>query len=247
MQNEELHRAQAAAQESSDKYCDLFDFAPTGYFMLDEDGRILEVNLAGAALLALDRSVVVKKRFLQFVAMEDRTKFAEYCRRVFQANAKQSGEFELRDGERTIHALVEGIAVRNTEGKATGCRFAVTDITEHKRAESSLQHLNEVLRAVRDIGELIVRERDPDRLLADACHALMQARGYRLVWIGGVVPGSQRVVPLAGAGPAVDYLRDVTITWDESETGRGPVEQPFENAEPPSARIHPPTPGLRRG
>ena len=32
MQNEELLRAQAALREVSDKYHDLFDFAPIGYF-----------------------------------------------------------------------------------------------------------------------------------------------------------------------------------------------------------------------
>ena len=68
MQNEELQRAQAAAEEASEKYCDLFDFAPVGYFLWDHEGRILEVNLAGAALLGLDRSAVVQKRFGQFVA-----------------------------------------------------------------------------------------------------------------------------------------------------------------------------------
>jgi signal transduction histidine kinase/ActR/RegA family two-component response regulator len=44
-----------------------------------------------------------------------------------------------------------------------------------------------------------------------------------LVWIGGVVPDSKRVMPLAGAGPAADYLDVVAITWDESDTGRGPI------------------------
>ena len=69
MQNEELRRAQAAAEETSEKYCDLFDFAPVGYFLWDHEGRILEVSLAGAALLGRDRSTVVQKRFGQFVAV----------------------------------------------------------------------------------------------------------------------------------------------------------------------------------
>jgi signal transduction histidine kinase len=50
MQNEDLQRAQAAAQEASEEYYDLFDFAPVGYFVWDHDGRILEVNLAGAIM-----------------------------------------------------------------------------------------------------------------------------------------------------------------------------------------------------
>ena len=69
MQNDELQRAQAAAQEASERYCDLFDLAPVAYFLWDHEGRILEVNLAGAALLGLDRSGVVHKRFGQFVVV----------------------------------------------------------------------------------------------------------------------------------------------------------------------------------
>ena len=49
MQNEEVVRAQAAAEEVSEKYYGLFDFAPNGYFLWDAKGHILEVNLAGAA------------------------------------------------------------------------------------------------------------------------------------------------------------------------------------------------------
>ena len=62
MQNEELQRAQAAAEEASEKYHDLFDFAPVGYFLWDAEGQILEVNLAGAALLGLDRNAAIHKQ-----------------------------------------------------------------------------------------------------------------------------------------------------------------------------------------
>ena len=56
MQNEELQRAQAAAEAAQQRYYDLFDFAPVAYFLWDWQGRIQEVNLAGAALLGLDRA-----------------------------------------------------------------------------------------------------------------------------------------------------------------------------------------------
>jgi len=102
--------------------------------------------------------------------------------------------------------------------------LAVFDvITERKRAEARVRHLNDVLRAVQNVNELIVRERNPDRILAEACQILAQTRGYRLVWIGGVSPDSKRVVPLARAGVGADYLDTVSITWDDSDTGRGPI------------------------
>ncbi|MEN6458967.1 MAG: PAS domain S-box protein [Thermoguttaceae bacterium] len=92
-----------------------------------------------------------------------------------------------------------------------------------ERADMRIKHLNEILLAIRDIGALIVRERDPKQLLAEACETLQRTRGYRLVWIGGITDGSKRVTPLARAGSAADYLDTVTITWDDSDLGHGPV------------------------
>ncbi|MBI5685034.1 MAG: PAS domain S-box protein [Verrucomicrobia bacterium] len=91
------------------------------------------------------------------------------------------------------------------------------------KAESLIRRLHEVLRAVRDVDELIVRERNQEKLLAEACNILVRTRSYRVVWIGLVEPDSKRVVPAASAGTAADYPSEITVTWDESKTGRGPV------------------------
>jgi hypothetical protein len=47
LQNEELRRAQQELRASCDRYADLFDFAPVGYFMLDRDFQIVEVKFTG--------------------------------------------------------------------------------------------------------------------------------------------------------------------------------------------------------
>jgi hypothetical protein len=39
MQNEQLEQARAETQEALDRYPDLYEFAPAGYFTLDRDGR----------------------------------------------------------------------------------------------------------------------------------------------------------------------------------------------------------------
>ena len=95
MQNEELQRARTEAQEVSEKYYDLFDFAPAGYFLWDREGRILEVNLAGAALLGLDRNVASRKRFLQFVSTESRGVLAEFLKRVLTTDTMHACEIGL--------------------------------------------------------------------------------------------------------------------------------------------------------
>jgi PAS domain S-box-containing protein len=126
-----------------------------------------------------------------------------------------SGELRFRQ--------VSSTPVRDSSGRISGSVSVVRDITDIKRAESRAQHLNEVLRAIRDIGQLIVRESNADKLLVEACRTLVRTRGYQLVWMGGVVPDSKRVLPMASAGSAADDLDASTITWDENATGRHPV------------------------
>ncbi len=147
MQNEELQRAQAEAREASERYCDLFDFAPVGYFVWDQEGRILEVNLAGAALLRRDRGAVIHRRFGQFVATEHHARFADFCARVLATDSKQTCEVKLvADGPghpvlRVVDVLVEGIAAPDrpagTQYPGSGrlCRSVVIDISQQKRAD----------------------------------------------------------------------------------------------------------------
>jgi len=103
---------------------------------------------------------------------------------------------------------------------------------QRKRAEERIRELNQLLRAIRAINQLIVQERDPSRLLAEACKILARDRGFLLSWVGLVEPGSKRVVPAARAGEGADYLETAIVTWDETPTGRGPVGTAIRSGRP---------------
>ncbi len=57
------------------------------------------------------------------------------------------------------------------------------EITERKRGEERIKHLNLVLRAIRKVNQLIIREKVRDKLLNGACENLIENRGYYSVWI----------------------------------------------------------------
>src|SRR5512136_1232701 len=96
MQNEELRKAQVELAESRDRYFDLYDFAPVGYFTLDEKGLILEANLAGSDLLGSERASLMRKGFSQFVAPGSQDVFYSHCKRSLETRTKQVCEIELK-------------------------------------------------------------------------------------------------------------------------------------------------------
>ncbi|MBU4185743.1 MAG: PAS domain S-box protein [Proteobacteria bacterium] len=140
MQNEELRRAQSELQESRDRYFELYDLAPIGYFTLNQKGLIVETNLACASLLGVVRSGLIKMGFSAFVAPDFQNEYNFYLKRVLETENRQTLELELvkRDGTR-FYARLESIAVRGAEGDFNQIRTAIADITERKQAEEVLR------------------------------------------------------------------------------------------------------------
>jgi GAF domain-containing protein len=92
-------------------------------------------------------------------------------------------------------------------------------------AESRLTvtRLSETLRILIEARHRIVQAVDPDQLMQDICDLLVRSRRYRFAWIGMKRQGDWVVFPAAQSGAGLDYLNTVTITWDESPTGQGPM------------------------
>ncbi len=143
MQNEELRQAQEELEASRARYSDLYDYAPVGYFTFDKKGRIEEVNLAGAALLGIDRKLVVSKLFESFIVFPDHRIFQEYTRQALETGTNQVCEVRLKqpDGSQ-IHARLRSIRPENNRKSQKQLRTVVTDITELKKAEAAVALLS---------------------------------------------------------------------------------------------------------
>ncbi|MGD0953446.1 MAG: PAS domain S-box protein [Methanotrichaceae archaeon] len=148
MQNEELKRAKLEAEEALAKYSALYDSGPIGLFAFDEQGLIQEVNLAGVALLGVERRNLMKRPFHRFVTPEDRPSFDEFCKAAFETSFKQTCEMNLlKEGKPTVYARIESIATEDSSPNGRQCRIAVIDITERKNAEEKLAQQSAVLKA----------------------------------------------------------------------------------------------------
>lgn len=139
MQNEELERAHLALEESRDKYADLYDFAPVGYFSFTREAIINEVNLTGATLLGIDRGKLINARFRRFVAPEDFEKWDRYLSNVFVIGEKQSCDLRLiREDNSLFDARIESIRIAE-KSRVHVARTALSDISIQKNTEMKLQ------------------------------------------------------------------------------------------------------------
>ena len=144
MQNAELRQARDDV-ELLDRYTDLYDFAPIGYFTLDRNGTISAVNLSGATLLEVERSQLHGRHFGLFVPVNTRPIFSEFLGKVFASRGKESCEVTLtREGNQLLFVQLEAVAFESGQE----CRVAVIDITARRRAEEERERLLLQLEAV---------------------------------------------------------------------------------------------------
>ena len=158
MQNRELQEARDRMEALLEKYTDLYDFAPVGYFSLDEQGRILEVNLTGAALLDVGRARLLNRRLPAFIAPANRPVFLAFLERVFAGSGKQVCEAVLlREDGSSFWGNFHGTPARSASGPGKWCRVVVSDITALKQSEDAQRRLAALAVANRELEQEIVR------------------------------------------------------------------------------------------
>jgi PAS domain-containing protein len=130
MQNEELRQANETAETALKKYTMLYDFAPMGYFTLDSDGSICDLNFTGAEMLGEKRFSLVNSNFKLFVSEDSKPVFNDFFSKVYASDAKQSCEVMLGyDNNPLCLVYMEGIVT----GDDRKCLLSVVDISGFKK------------------------------------------------------------------------------------------------------------------
>jgi len=146
MQNTELQGARDRMEAQLEKYTDLYDFAPVGYFSLDETGVVLEANLTGAALLGEERSRFLNRRLSRFMSPANQSDFLAFLKNVFAGTGKQDCDLNMvkTDGT-TLWTRLRGTFAMSVSDPRKWCRVSVADITVIKQAEDANARLAAVV------------------------------------------------------------------------------------------------------
>lgn len=140
MQNEDLRLAQAKLETIQNKYVDLYEFAPVGYFTLGETGNIVEVNLTAAKLLGLNKAHIIGRQLTDFVEREFQDTLYFYLRKIRDSENKESCELKIRKfSDEPFFAHLEGVAVCHKKSAPIEFRISLINIHEKKKIEIALK------------------------------------------------------------------------------------------------------------
>lgn len=133
MQNEELVNSNERAEMALKKYTMLYDFAPMGYFSLNQEGVILELNFTAAEMLGDRRFSLINSNFRIYVSEDSLPVFNNFLNMVYLTKSKVSCELCLivdinQKRDVYLEALVTG-----EDGQ---CLMSVVDLSAIRKQDN---------------------------------------------------------------------------------------------------------------
>jgi two-component system sensor histidine kinase/response regulator len=198
----ERKQAEEALADEAIRRRILIDQSRDGIVILDMNGKVYEANQRFAEMLGYSPKEVAQLHMWDWDTQWPREHLLEMVRSVDAAGAQFQTYHRRKDGTvYDVEISTNGAVFAGQKLVFCVCR----DITERKRMEQRIEHLNAVLQAIRNVNQLIAREKDRDKLLKGICNTLIQTRGYDYAWLA-ILDESGGLVTTAEAGLGQDFL-----------------------------------------
>lgn len=162
MQNEQLRQYNDELEIERKKFTGLYNLAPVGYFILDVDGIITEVNQAGCMMLGLPKGRIVKRSLKSFIIDDNSETFTGFLESIQIFETKHSCELTFVKPGGKFYARVEGVVPAFEDSDSLCCYIAIIDITDQKNAK-----INEEIRV---LSATITAQENERQNISEALH-----------------------------------------------------------------------------
>jgi len=135
MQNDELKKKQEEHEALRLKYFDLYNMSPVSYLTINENGKILEVNLTAVKLLLYERHEFIGEPLTKFIFNEDQDINYLFRKKLFNTKNPQVYELRMVKKDGTIFWASLEVNITEDENGEHTCRTTISDITGRIQAE----------------------------------------------------------------------------------------------------------------
>src|SRR5438067_7137811 len=177
--NGSIRNPKTELEAATQRFVDLYDFAPIAYVSFGRTGRIEEANLTATELLGEPRDRLIGRPFAFYVADLDLfMRHLLYCR-TSQRQVKTELQLKTRKGERIPALLCSRPITSTTRNGALLYQTAIIDLSERKRAEQALQESSQRLQATYERAPIGIIESSPEGKYVGANEEFCRILGYR--------------------------------------------------------------------
>ena len=198
------------------RYRALFEYAPDGIVIADPESTYLDANASMCKMLGYTRAEFIGLHASDIVVESEFSHIAQALE-VIRSSADYEREWQFRRKDGSIFAA-EVMATRMPDGNLMG---VIRDITDRRRAESRIEHLNRVYAVLSDTNQTIVREKNPQAMLEGACRIAVEKGRFRMAWIGLIDAsnGQLQISAHAGANGRTLEILNALLCGDEPGGG----------------------------
>ena len=137
--NDQLFENQSVLEASRDKYLNLYDLAPIGYFAIDDKNHIIDVNLKGAEILGVDRQSLLSVNMHQFIHDNSLAAYNQHRQKVLETGQLQTCELQLiHQHGMPFYVQLQSIREHDQTHRFNQFRTVMIDITSKKISEQLL-------------------------------------------------------------------------------------------------------------
>ncbi|MDP8269066.1 MAG: PAS domain S-box protein [Candidatus Tenebribacter davisii] len=169
-------------RESEKKYRIIFENTGTATIIVEENNIISLANTKFSELSGYSKEEIEgKKNWSEFILPTDLKKMQKQHKlRIENKSALNSYEFGLINRNNQVRNIILTIDMIPGTKKSVA---SLLDITEHNLTKKKIDHLNRVLRSISDINQLIIKVKDPKKLIEGACRNFVKNQSYYNAWI----------------------------------------------------------------
>lgn len=223
MKRTALQHAQSALSESEERFRQLAENIRDAFFLRDAgDHRLLYVSPAyeevwGESCAGLYADPATWR---DAIHPADKARIpASHVARVQAGQLDVEYRIVRRDGSlRWINERM--YPIRDETGALQRIAGVASDITVRKKAEERIERLNRIYAVLSGINTLIVRARNRDELLRDACRVAIDHGHFCMAWIGLVDREDATIKLVASAGDVRDFFDALPLSALETTSGR---------------------------
>ncbi len=202
-----LRSSQAARDlgRSEEKFRLLTESSSDFIAMLDRDGRRLYSSPSYGKLFG-PKSLLGTDSFRE-IHPEDRDFIREVFRTTVDSGVGREARYRwlLEDGA-VRYLESRGNVIRDDSGDVTRVVVVSRDVTERTKQQERIERLSRITAVLSGINSAIVRIRDREQLLEEACRIAVVHGHFSFAWIGLVEPATQAIVPMARTGEDQGFL-----------------------------------------